>query len=225
MCIQYLDLILARWVRFRLCPASKCFIGENLNTIVFFDGQNIYRSAKDAWRSTNSSTYVYTWPSYDVEKLATALASQTSGRTITQIRFYTGVPSSYQHCRWNYFWVKKLNHLESQGIEVYRGKVNAHNQEKGVDVKLAIDLIRLTYEQQYEVAIILSQDRDFEPAVIFAKQIARNQGRQLVFESHFIIGPSSGSNRGIPGTKWMPIEKSIYDACLDPQDYQKPTLH
>ncbi len=195
-----------------------------MNTIVFFDGQNIYRSAKDAWRSTTNDTYVYTWPSYDVEKLATTLASQTSKRTITQIRFYTGVPTSYQNYRWNYFWREKLKHLESQGIEVYRGKINTHNQEKGVDVKLAIDMIRLTYEQQYEVAIILSQDRDFEPAIRFAKQIASDQGRQLVFESHFIIGSSSDSKRGIPRTKWMPIDKDIYDACLDPEDYRKPTL-
>ncbi len=195
-----------------------------MNTIVFFDGQNIYRSAKDAWRSTHNDTYVYTWPSYDVEKLATALASQTSGRTITQIRFYTGVPTSYQNYRWNCFWREKFKHLKSQGIEVYRGKINTHGQEKGVDVKLAIDLIRLTYEQQYEVAIVLSQDRDFEPAIRLAKQIASDQGRQLVFESHFIIGSSSDSKRGIPRTEWMPIDKDIYDACLDPEDYRKPTL-
>ncbi len=194
-----------------------------MNTIVFFDGQNIYRSAKDAWRSTASDTYVYTWPSYDVEKLATALASQTSGRTITQIRFYTGVPTSYQNYHWNCFWGEKLKYLESQGIEVYKGKINAHNQEKGVDVKIAIDMIRLTYERKYDVAIILSQDRDFEPAISLAKKIANDQKRQLFFESHFIIGPSSDSGRGIPGTKWMPIDKATYDVCLDAQDYQKST--
>ena len=194
-----------------------------MNTIVFFDGQNIYRSAKDAWRSTASDTYVYTWPSYDVEKLATTLACQTSGRKITQIRFYTGVPSQLQNYRWNRFWGEKLKYLESQGIEVYRGKINRHNQEKGVDVKLAIDMIRLTYERQYDVAIILSQDRDFEPAISLAKKIANDQKRQLLFESHFIIGRISSSERGIPGTKWMPIDKATYDACLDAQDYLKST--
>ena len=213
-------MILARWLRFRLYPTGKCFIGEHLNTIVFFDGQNIYRGALAAWRTAASDTYKYTWPSYDVKKLATTLAYKTTGRIITQIRFYTGVPTSYQDSSWNSFWVGKLKYLESHGVEVYKGKISSYNHEKGVDVKLAIDLIRLTYEKRYEAAIILSQDRDFEPAVHLAKEIARDQKRQLVFESHFIVG---NSDRGIPGTSWKPIDKTTYDACYDPQDYRIPT--
>ncbi len=191
-----------------------------MNTIVFFDGQNIYRGALASWRTAASDTYIYTWPSYDVEKLATTLASKTAGRVITQIRFYTGVPTSYQDYRWNCFWVEKLKYLESCGVEVYRGKISSHNHEKGVDVKLAIDLIRLTYEKKYEIAIILSQDRDFEPAIHLAKEIAKDQDRQLVFESHFVVGPGSDSDRGIPRTSWKPIDKITYDACLDPRDYR-----
>ena len=34
-------------------------------------------------------------------------------------------------------------------------------EEKGVDVSLAIDLIQATYEKRYEVAIIVSKDSDF----------------------------------------------------------------
>jgi len=195
-------------------------MGAYMNTIVFFDGQNIYRSAKDAWRTAASATYIYTWPSYDVEKLATTLASQTSGRVITQIRFYTGVPTASQNYHWNSFWVEKLRYLESQGVEVYKGRINTHNQEKGIDVKISVDLIQLTYEKRYEAAVIVSQDRDFEPAIKLAKEIAKDQHRQLVFESHFIVGPGSHSDRGIPGTYWKPIDKVTYDACLDPQDYR-----
>jgi len=196
-----------------------------LNTIVFFDGQNLYRSAKDAWRlKSTTDTYVYTWPSYDVEKLATVLISRTSGRTLTQIRFYTGVPRRDQDAQWYDFWRRKLEHLSNQGIEVYKGRINEHQQEKGVDVKLSVDLIRLTYEKRYEVAIIVSQDRDFEPAIQLAKKIAGDQKRQLIFESHFPIGLGSHSDRGIPGTIWMPIDKATYDACLDPQDYRMSVM-
>jgi len=194
-----------------------------MDTIVFMDGQNLYRSAKDAWRlKRTSDTYVYTWPSYDVEKLATVLASKTSGRTLSQIRFYTGVPRSDQDAQWHDFWERKLEYLEKQGIEAYRGRINEHQQEKGVDVKISVDLIRLTYEKRYEVAIIVSQDRDFEPAIHLAKEIAKDQHRQLVFESHFPIGHGSHSDRGIPGTKWELIDKATYDACLDPRDYRMP---
>lgn len=187
---------------------------------MFVDGQNLYRSAKDAWGKKISTKYA--WPSYDVEKLATALTSKTLGRTIAQIRFYTGVPTSKQNSFWHYFWKNKLGHLESQGIVVYKGRINESQQEKGVDVKLAVDLIQLTYEKRYELALIVSQDRDFEPAIRLAKEIAKDQNRQLAFESHFPFGPGSISKRGIPRTAWMPIDQAAYDACYDPQDYRNP---
>ena len=191
-----------------------------METIVFFDGQNLYRGAKDAWRLQPAVGFSrYSWPSYDVEELAKALTAKTSGRTITQVRFYTGVPQHRQNAQWHNFWKNKLDYLEGQGIEVYRGRINEHRQEKGVDVKIAIDLIRLTYEKRYELAIIVSQDRDFEPAIRFAGEIAKDQDRQLVFESHYPVGPGSHSDRGIPRTTWMPINKATYDACLDHQDY------
>lgn len=218
---MYMNLVLAHY-RY-LSMVGKCFMGGYLNTIVFFDGQNLYRAAKDAWRpqpAVGSSRY--SWPSYDVEELAIALTSKTSGRTITQIRFYTGVPRPDQNAQWHYFWKGKLEYLESRGVEVYRGRINPSQQEKGVDVKLSIDLIRLTYEKQYEVAIIVSQDRDFDPAIRLAKEIARDQNRQLVFESCFPLGPGSGSDRGIPGTIWIPIDQTTYDACYDSRDYRKP---
>ena len=58
--------------------------------------------------------------------------------------------------------------------------MNAGGQEKGVDVSLALDLVRATYDLQYEVAIIVSQDWDFGPAVRLAKAIAQVQDRRLV---------------------------------------------
>ena len=108
----------------------------------------------------------------------------------------------------------------NQGIYVYWGRINIGGQEKGVDVSLSIDLIQATHERRYETAIIVSQDSDFGPAVRLAKQIAKDQGRMLTFESAFPVGPGSSSKRGVPGTTWRPIDKSTYDACQDPRDYR-----
>ena len=51
----------------------------------------------------------------------------------------------------------------------------------------------------YEVAIIVSQDWDFGPAVRLAKEIAKAQDRRLVFECCFPLGPGGHSRRGVPG--------------------------
>ena len=130
-----------------------------MRTIILIDGQNLYHMARRAWSSGQRSSY--TWPSYDVEKLAHALAGRTPGRILTETRFYTGVPNpgtNSSQLFWHGFWSNKIRYLRSRGVYVYRGRVNAGGQEKGVDVSLALDLVRATYEQQYEVAIIVSQD-------------------------------------------------------------------
>ena len=195
-----------------------CFF---MRTLVLIDGQNLYHLARRAWPSESASPYA--WPSYDVEKLAHVLVSRTPGRTLAEIRFYTGVPNpavSPSELFWHGFWSNKIRYLRSRGVYVYRGRVNAGGQEKGVDVSLALDLVKATYDRQYEAAIIVSQDWDFGPAVRLAKEIARAQDRRLVFESCFPLGPGSHSRRGVPGTTWMPIDQATYDACRDARDYR-----
>lgn len=192
-----------------------------MRTIVFVDGQNLYHLARRAWTSGPQSPYA--WPSYDVEKLASVLAARIPGRTLTETRFYTGVPEpggGPSQLFWHGFWSNKIRYLRSRGVYVYRGRVNAGGQEKGVDVSLALDLVRATYDQRYEAAIIVSQDWDFGPAVRLAKEIARTQDRRLAFESCFPVGPGSHSRRGVPGTDWVAIDQGTYDACRDPRDYR-----
>ena len=81
-------------------------------------------------------------------------------------------------------------------------------------------MVRATYDQLYDVSIIVSQDWDFGPAVRLAKEIARRQNRSLVFESGFPVGPGSRSHREFPEQTWVEIDKTTYDACLDPRDYR-----
>ncbi|MGH7227651.1 MAG: NYN domain-containing protein [Nitrospiraceae bacterium] len=197
----------------------------DLKTIVFMDGQNIYHLAKEAWLPKSShSESSYSYPCYDVEKLADILIASSPGRIREKIRFYTGVPHHAQNPFWHGFWSNKLRFLGSRGIHVYKGRINHSGQEKGVDVSLAIDLIQLTHEKAYDVAIIVSQDQDFGPAIKLAKAIARDQQRTLVFESAFPCEitqhPWWKRPRGVPGTKWSYIDKPTYDACFDPTDYR-----
>ena len=194
-----------------------------MRTIVFFDGQNLFRTAKAVWGfSSSDPSSPYSWPSYDVKRLARRLVSLIPGRTLEEIRFYTGVHDRDVKPTQYWFWTNKLDRLMTEGIYVYRGRVSRSAQEKGVDVSLAIDLIQATHEQRYEVAIIVSKDSDFGPAVKLAKTIARAQGRQLVFESAFPVGENTPKNRrrGVPGTQWVYIDQAAYDACRDWNDYR-----
>lgn len=191
-----------------------------MRTIVFIDGQNLFRLALLAWGSARvASTFRYSWPSYDVAKIAAALTSRLPGRELVETRFYTGVPRLRSDPRWHRFWNNKLLHMRGQGTYVYRGRVNRSQQEKGVDVSLAIDLVQATHEQRYDVAIIVSQDSDFGPAVRLSKEVARAQNRMLRFESAYPLRDMHRKSPGIPGTIWMPFSKALYDSCFDPKDY------
>ena len=190
-----------------------------MKSIVFVDGQNLYHGAKNAWMAGPGKS-AYSWPSYDVEKLAATLVSQVTGNSLAQIRFYTGVPNPNQDAFWHGFWTNKLRYLMSKGVKVYRGRINDSGQEKGVDVSLAIDLIQLTHDQAYDRAIIVSQDWDFGPAVRLARHIATGQGRTVNFESAFCFEPGKTNQRGVPGTTWVHIDQKTYDSCNDPRDYR-----
>lgn len=199
------------------------FFKAQVRTIVFIDGQNLYHLAKNAWGDKSIPHSPYKYPSYDVEKLANTLITGDSRRVLTQTRFYTGVPDkegSPKQVLWHEFWNNKLRYLKSRGIYVYRGRVNPGGQEKGVDVSIAVDLVELTYDQNYDVAIIVSQDWDFGPAIRLAKRIAKKQKRHLIFESAFPYQAGKVARRGIPGTKWIHIDKTTYDSCFDPTDYR-----
>ena len=212
----------ARWIVGSPTSLGGCFF---VRTLVLIDGQNLYHLARRAWGTGTSSPYA--WPSYDVEELASTLVSRTAGRVLVEVRFYTGVPdpsAGPSQLFWHGFWSNKIRYMRSRGIFVYRGRVSPAGQEKGVDVSLALDLVRATYERQYEAAIIVSQDWDFGPAVRLAKEIAREQDRRLTFESSFPVGPGSLSRRGVPGTTWVPIDRATYDKCRDPRDYRPMKL-
>lgn len=49
-------------------------------------------------------------------------------------------------------------------------------EEKGVDIRLATDLIRLAWSDSYDIAVLVSADKDFVPVVEFLK----NRGLKII---------------------------------------------
>ena len=66
-----------------------------MRVVTRIDGQNLYHLAREAWGTNGGALDTpYNWPSYDVAKLAAALVTLRSGRTLSKVCFYTGVPDS-----------------------------------------------------------------------------------------------------------------------------------
>jgi len=201
-------------------PATK-------RAVVFVDGQNLYHSVRES--------FGYTYPNYDVGALSQRVCEE-KGWHLEQVRFYTGIPDPVDDPFWNYFWTHKLAMLGRQGIRVfsrplrYRNRVvrlpdgSEHTfmagEEKGVDVRIAIDVIRMAHRNEYDVALVFSQDQDLSEVADEIRRIAQEQNRWIKIASAFPLSPTSRNRRGVEKTDWVPIDRATYDACLDRRDYR-----
>ena len=177
-------------------------------TIAFIDGQNLYFAAKAA--------FGYTYPNYDPEALARAVCAQ-QGWDLVETRFYTGIPESHVDARWHGFWNNKLLAMRRRGIHVFSRSIR-NSKEKGVDVRIAIDVIRKVHQNHCDVALIFSQDQDLSEVARELRIIAKEQSRWIRIASAYPDNP--GRPRGINGTDWLPIDKANYDTCIDPRNYR-----
>ena len=79
---------------------------------------------------------------------------------------------------------KFLNWLKECGIEYKLGYFQKDGQsEKGVDVKIAVDMIKLAYEDDYDTAFLVSGDGDLVDAVDLVKELDKKVAN-LIFYHH-----------------------------------------
>jgi len=231
----------------------------NKQAIVFFDAQNLYFSAQEAFRVRE--------PNFDPVLLAQHICGER-GWEVKQVRFYTGVPGASEQPRWHRYWTAKLRRLRNQKVEIFapplryrrkeaelpitpeaarwvrlllpdgsqlpRGPITVLTregrevppgtvlsvqvgEEKGVDVRFALDFIRATIEGAFDVGVLFTQDQDHAEAVREAKTIAKSQNRTIEL---FSVYPEGCLNaRGVNGTTWVQISEAVYSACIDTRNY------
>ena len=130
----------------------------------------------------------------------------------------------------------KLLHMSRQGIYTFTRSLRYRNQvvnlpdgsqhtflaaeEKGIDVRIAIDVIRMAHRNDYDVALIFSQDQDLSEVAAEVRVISQEQNRWIKVASAFPVSPTARNKRGINSTDWIPIDRAMYDTCLDPRDYR-----
>jgi uncharacterized LabA/DUF88 family protein len=196
-------------------------------TIVFVDGQNLFYGAKIA--------FGYPFPNYDILSLATILCQQ-HGWQLGEVRFYTGIPDATDNAFWNHFWTAKLAQMGRDKINVFSRPLRYRNQtvrlpdgkthtflvgaEKGVDVRLAIDIIRLAHSEAFDVALVLSQDQDLSEVADEIRVIGQEQNRWIKIASAFPASPAFKNVKGIYRTDWIKIDRATYDGCIDSRDYR-----
>jgi uncharacterized LabA/DUF88 family protein len=195
--------------------------------IIFIDGQNLFHAAKEA--------FGYSFPNYDVKLLAKKICD-LKGWDLKEIRFYTGIPDIQDDALWHTFWTNKLTCMGQVGVKIFSRSLRYRNQtihlpnnkthtflvgqEKGVDIRIALDITRLAHTKVYDIGIIFSQDQDLSEVADEVRIISGEQDRWLKIASAFPVSPVYKNNRGIDKTDWIRIDRQTYDACIDLRDYR-----
>ena len=186
--------------------------GSTNRAVALIDGMNLYNHALRAFGDRDGR--------YDPAKLARSVAD-IAGCDLVQTRFYVGVPSANVHRRLNNYWRARLQAMEDDGVHVFRGAVNyagGKGQEKGVDIRIALDSIQMILDGLCDTLIIFSTDQDFKQIKPTALQVAAQMRLNIRVISAFPTTPRF-KIRGIDGTEWIPFDRSTYNRSIDPQSY------
>ena len=138
------------------------------NVMVFVDAQDMYRTARHAFFSTNASSIDGNFYP-DLLRLEVA-----NGRNLAQVRLYDGLPSSSRNPKGYSAHMRRVGAWKNAGVEVITRPLRYLNDgtisQKGVDVLIAIDIVTLAIDSQYDTAILASMDTDLIPPLEYVSR-------------------------------------------------------
>ncbi|MCK9895968.1 NYN domain-containing protein [Frankia sp. AgB32] len=189
---------------------------------VFIDYQNVHFSARSRFLPADAPRHHgHVDPGRVAERI---VAGRRFGGELTSVRVYRGRPSpdhqqaaarasDRQAARWERdprvtVVRRQLRYPKSWPVEPA--------QEKGIDVALAVDFVRLACENAYDVGILFSRDTDLVPAL----EAVRDLESGLV---HVEVASWTGASRirfpdsQLPWCHYLGADD--YEACRDDTDY------
>lgn len=143
-------------------------MSKTIRTIILIDGSNFYFKLKDLGLQDLLA--------FDFGKFASHLASNTK---IVQATYYVGAVQTSRSKKSKLMHAKQrqlLAHLQKHNFTYYLGyllKSDGVFKEKGVDVKLATDLLLGACQDKYDQAFVVSSDSDLIPAIEGAQDLGK----------------------------------------------------
>lgn len=180
-----------------------------METVLLIDGENFKGKIKDVFRAARKDKPV--WHEYDFKSLFDKVLN---GVTIDRRIFYFARIKEHESSKGKSRQLieeQRLlkTHLEQQDFEVIlSGRVRGQMEEgqnskkvlvfkeKGVDVKIAVDMISLACDSKVRAIILASSDSDLQPAI---KEVRKRRVEcvYLGFEAQPNKGLSYTTNRTI----------------------------
>ena len=193
--------------------------------VVFLDWQNVYRGARRAFFSeTDPHIYGQTHP-LKLAELITDRKQKDGDYYLGAVHLYTGRPSSSKdqatysaHMRQCHAWARQAIKINYRPLRYPKNWPDEMAQEKGIDVSIAIDFVRMAYRNEYDVGILFSCDTDLVPAL---EMVCQEYPKRTV-EVAAWKSPKVSSRLRVRGANiWCHLlHKEDYDICADHDDYR-----
>jgi len=68
--------------------------------------------------------------------------------------------------------------------------------------------------EEFDVALLLSQDQDFVELARDVRSVAKRQSRWIKMASAYPAPSGTTAGRGVDKTDWIPIDRATFEACL-----------
>lgn len=194
---------------------------------MFIDAQNVYRDARRSFfQETDSSNL----GQVDHAKLATLLAERGIAppgktRVLEECRVYVGIPSSARQPHANAARLRQKAAWEKAGAKVFGRPLQYpkdwpqhKEQEKGVDVALAVDFVFNAARKNFDIGILVSTDTDLVPALEAGDSLYRAWGTPKIEVASW---KPSRKRLQVPGRPlWCHLlERADYDLVKDETRY------
>ncbi len=141
--------------------------------LVQFDGSNFYNKVKKLLPSTHLTNFDYA-----------GLAKSIIEDKQAEITYYVGEIRKYPgNKKSQSLYANQQSlflNLRKQGLEVKLGYLlfsGGVYHEKGVDVQIAVDIVRGAIKNEYDKCYLISSDTDLLPAI----QTAKDEGKQIIY--------------------------------------------
>lgn len=184
--------------------------GRRRRVAVFFDGRNARGAAAKAFNSDELADF-------SPKRLAKQVC-EAQGWRLASVSYYVGLPGEGRLVRGESRedWEQRLGHWHRQGVRVVTRPLSGRNKEKGIDVRLALDMTQQFRRGHYDVALIFSQDQDFQEVVEELRELARLEGRKILTACAFPGREDPKFNRGIDNVdRSIVLFRADYAASAD----------
>ncbi|MFH1802773.1 MAG: NYN domain-containing protein [archaeon] len=153
---------------------------------VFIDGSNHYHVVKSLIKSSKKMM------EFNFQKF---VASLIKDRTFVRTYYYTAPldwkknPKTYAKQQQFFEKLESLPDFKLVLCRMQKVKIDGKTiyQVKEDDIHLAVDMVKLAYNNAYDTAVLVSSDGDFVPAILAAKEIGKrieNIGFETKFSYH-----------------------------------------